>query len=107
MSTWSRFRSNPKALTMGVLYWQLNDIWEGASWSGLNYDLRWKQLQYVVKRVFAPIAVSGFLDRNSQQIEVHVANDIAKETSVNLQIMVGVFLAAFIGKMQKHRHNLW
>ncbi len=43
---------------MGALYWQLNDIWPVASWAGIDYFGRYKALQYVAKRFFAPILLS-------------------------------------------------
>lgn len=43
---------------MGALYWQLNDIWPVASWSSIDYFGRYKALQYIAKRFFAPIMIS-------------------------------------------------
>ena len=43
---------------MGVLYWQLNDIWPVASWASIDYYGRFKALQYVAKRFFAPVMIS-------------------------------------------------
>jgi len=55
ISTWRR----NKSVTAGVLYWQLNDIWAGPSWSSINVDGRWKALHYQAARFFSPIYISG------------------------------------------------
>ena len=40
---------------MGTLFWQLNDNWPVSSWSSVEYGGKWKMLQYVAKRFFAPV----------------------------------------------------
>jgi len=43
---------------MGTIYWQLNDMWQVASWSSIEYGGRWKALQHVARRFYAPVLVS-------------------------------------------------
>lgn len=58
---------------MGAIYWQLNDIWPGASWSSLDYFGRWKATQHAAKRFFAPVLVSAC--EEGTNVSLHVTND--------------------------------
>jgi beta-mannosidase len=44
---------------MGTLYWQLNDTWPVASWSGLDHGGSWKSLHYMARRFYAPLLVTA------------------------------------------------
>ncbi len=43
---------------MGTLYWQLNDTWPVASWSGLDHGGSWKLMHYMARRFYAPVLVT-------------------------------------------------
>ncbi|XP_021186388.3 beta-mannosidase [Helicoverpa armigera] len=60
--------------TMGALYWQLNDVWQAPSWSGIEYGGKWKMLHYFAKSFFAPVLVSPRLC-SGDDIEVYLIND--------------------------------
>ncbi len=51
-------RNRDGSRCMGAVYWQLNDIWPVASWSSIDYEHRWKALQYSAVRFFAPVLLS-------------------------------------------------
>ncbi|MEO7414768.1 MAG: glycoside hydrolase family 2 protein [Opitutaceae bacterium] len=67
---------------MGALYWQLNDCWPVASWSSIEFTGRWRALQHVARRFFAPALVSAHVPgdessgignyRHSSVDEVHL-----------------------------------
>ena len=58
---------------MGSLYWQLNDCWPVASWSGIDYFGKWKALHYTVKDVFSNFLISHEI--NNDSLEVFVVSD--------------------------------
>ncbi len=58
---------------MGTLYWQFNDCWPVASWSGIDYYGRWKALHYQAQRCFKNIAV--FIDESEAKLQVNIVCD--------------------------------
>ncbi|XP_051772539.1 beta-mannosidase isoform X3 [Ctenopharyngodon idella] len=51
-----------KGHTMGTLYWQLNDIWQGPSWSSVEFGGKWKMLHYWAADFYAPVLSAGVED---------------------------------------------
>eukprot|EP01119_Soliformovum_irregulare_P005156 TRINITY_DN1662_c0_g1_i1.p1 TRINITY_DN1662_c0_g1~~TRINITY_DN1662_c0_g1_i1.p1 ORF type:complete len:464 (-),score=125.92 TRINITY_DN1662_c0_g1_i1:166-1557(-) len=70
--------------TMGTIYWQLNDIWQGASWSSIEYGGRWKVLQYYVKTMYHPILVSPVVENGI--LSLYGLNDMVTSVKEKLEI---------------------
>ncbi|CAH0479250.1 unnamed protein product [Peronospora belbahrii] len=84
IQTWRRGKNPDLGMTMGVLYWQLNDIWQGSSWSSIEYSGRWKSLHYVAKREFAPFIISLYELRDSKTVQVHGVSDVNQKLRVDV-----------------------
>lgn len=67
---------------MGTIYWQLNDCWPVASWSGIDSCGRWKALHYFSKKFFAPVLVS--VNDEDKQLDIFVTNDRNQESGLEL-----------------------
>lgn len=61
---------------MGTTYWQLNDCWPVASWSGIDSFGRWKALHYFAKKFYAPVLLSA--REEGTDIALHITNDKTK-----------------------------
>ncbi|XP_029170747.1 beta-mannosidase [Nylanderia fulva] len=64
-----------EGMTMGALYWQLNDVWQAPSWSSIDIEGRWKMLHYYAKDFFAPIIVTSHLS-TSNELSIYVVSDL-------------------------------
>ena len=76
LAHWRRIKDSTPGRTMGAIYWQLNDVWAGPTWSGLEFGGRWKAAQYEVKRAFAPVVVSGFYNKTTNAVVAFVTSDM-------------------------------
>ncbi|RLN52524.1 hypothetical protein BBJ28_00022544, partial [Nothophytophthora sp. Chile5] len=82
--TWRRGKNAKLGMTMGILYWQLNDIWQGSSWSSVEYSGRWKSLHYVAKREFAPLILSTHERADDGAMEVYGVSDVNEDLQVDI-----------------------
>ncbi len=69
---------------MGSLYWQINDVWPVASWSSTDYYQKWKALQYYVKKGFAPVLVSPYID--GAKFRIGIVNDRQEKVNAELYL---------------------
>jgi len=72
---------------MGSLYWQLNDCWPVASWSGIDYYGNWKAMHYFVKKAFNNILVITDID-STNQIAISIVSDKLKNINAILKILI-------------------
>jgi len=73
-----------KPYCMGTLYWQLNDVWPVASWSGIDCFGRWKALHYYAREAYAPVAALPILENDT--LKIYGVCDLGKNQLANLHI---------------------
>ncbi len=61
---------------LGSLYWQLNDIWQAPTWSGIEYDGRWKLLHYIAKDIYKPVVIAPYWDQDRGNLTAYVTSDL-------------------------------
>ncbi len=70
--------------SMAATIWQYNDCWPGPTWSMIDYDRRWKTIQYQSRHFFAPVLVSGIPDPATGKAELFVTSDRQTDASGEL-----------------------
>lgn len=87
-----RFHRSMMPYCMGSLYWQLNDVWPAASWSGIDYYGRWKALHYTVREAFKKQII--YIDQKDNVIVIKGISD----TDDASKAVLNVNLIDFYGK---------
>ncbi len=52
---------------MGIMYWQLNELWPGCSWASIEYNGTWKPLHYLVKRYYEDTQIFSMVHKETLQ----------------------------------------
>jgi beta-mannosidase len=88
--------SRPQA--MGSMYWQLNDVWPGASWASIDYFGRWKALQFHARRFYAPLMIAAL--RNNGSTTVSLVSDSTSPTSLHWRMRTMDFSGKVLSEHQ-------
>lgn len=83
---WRHLRNHEEYQCSGSLYWQLNDIWQGQSWSGLDADGGWRLLHHAARRFYGPLAL--WCDVREGKLKVMAASDVRWPLSGGLELDV-------------------
>jgi beta-mannosidase len=70
---------------MGTLYWQLNDTWPVASWSGLDHGGGWKSMHYMARRFYAPVLVTA--RKSGEEFVISAVSDLAVAFSLSTEVV--------------------
>ncbi|CAL1548011.1 unnamed protein product [Lymnaea stagnalis] len=70
----SQLLSDGRGLTMGALYWQLNDIWQAPTWASIDYAGTWKMLHYYAKSFFGKHLISPYY-KDKETLDVYIVLD--------------------------------
>ncbi|MGN6282891.1 beta-mannosidase [Frateuria sp.] len=89
--------SRPRS--MGSLYWQLNDLWPGVTWSSIDAYGRWKALQFRARRFYAPLLVAAL--RHQGTTTVSLVSDRTTPLAAHWRLR----LMDFTGHVQREENH--
>jgi beta-mannosidase len=69
---------------MGTLYWQLNDTWPVASWSGLDHEGSWKLMHYMAREFYAPVLVTA--RKHETDFIISAVSDLPHEFALSFEV---------------------
>ena len=83
---------------MGLMYWQLNDIWQAPTWASIEYGLKWKMAHYYVGHMYSSIYIllklTPYLpttaDENAR-IGLYLVNDLVDSTENQINCSIHSF----------------
>jgi len=73
---------------MGLVYWQLNDVWAGPTWSSVDYTGRYKALHYHMRKFFAKVMVTAAVDNRTNEWQVRVVGDDLNRVNYRVDLRV-------------------
>ncbi len=76
---------------MGTIFWQLNDIWPGTSWSSIEYDGKWKMSNYHAKRFFGAEVVSATPTEDGTGLDIWAINDTHADKAYSVVVRIWNF----------------
>lgn len=89
-------------ITMGTLYWQLNDSWPVTSWSSIDYYGRWKALHYWLRQLYNPTAL--FFKSDGASSDLYAVHN----GPVDLQAELEMTIMSTKGMLfEKHQKEVW
>ena len=84
IKTGAEYWRSIKPICQGILFWQLNDNWPVCSWSSIEYNGNWKQLNYQAKRFFAPV-MSCVIKKDELYI-LHCVSDLLEPIDSEIRL---------------------
>ncbi|XP_017879617.1 beta-mannosidase [Ceratina calcarata] len=91
-----------EGMTMGALYWQLNDVWQAPSWSSIDFNGRWKMLHYYAMEFFAPIIVTYYI--KNTDLSFYIVSDKLHAIQ-NATLEVNLYMLNSMKPVQTHVHR--
>lgn len=54
----------------------VNDVWEGISWSSIEYTGRWKVFHYLAERTQDRVIITPLFNRKNQTLDIYATSDL-------------------------------